>query len=302
MHIGYFIHSAETVASDFREYGAIRIQHSGSSEIPAVLVAALQILSRIQGHLLNLSGAGLADCSVVLVKGYDYGPLVPGEALLGRAEIWSNHLLGMCWSSSGATRPMPEWFGDDGADTEAMSETLMDDQAWPVFRVPFDGGHAAIVVYRNLLGDCGIDYLLTHPDWNCAQVLASCDGSWSGPGLTWKNLVRITASPDLTTNGAHDPAERLLLLLPALCQAELPADAQTRVEAALETVGAPNSSIQIMARALLDGRRHSGPGGFSKSPLSGPRLASETGSPEMAMLRALNLTETQHDGLVRALT
>ena len=46
----------------------------------------------------------LADCSAVLIKGYDYGPLVPGEPLLKRAGIWSNHLLGMCSADTGVVR------------------------------------------------------------------------------------------------------------------------------------------------------------------------------------------------------
>ncbi|MGW6206307.1 hypothetical protein ACWF9B_22030 [Streptomyces sp. NPDC055089] len=196
---------------------------------------------------------------------------------------------------------MPEWFGDDGADTEAMSETLMDDRAWQVFRVPFDGGHTAIVVYRNLLGDFGIDYLLVHPDWSRARALARFDGDWAGPGLTWKQLAQIAVSADLASTGVHEPAERWLLLLPVLCQTELPADAQAQVAAPLEAIGAPIDSIRNTARALLDGRARGGHEGLSGFPLSGARSVLGAGSPELALPRALRLSEAQHEGLVRAL-
>jgi hypothetical protein len=76
--------------------------------------------------------------------------------LLEHAGFWSNHLLGVCWPASGDVRPTPEWFGDDGADTNAMSGILLDAQAWPAFRIPFDACHSAVVVYRNLVGDWGI--------------------------------------------------------------------------------------------------------------------------------------------------
>ncbi|MFC1403558.1 MULTISPECIES: TetR/AcrR family transcriptional regulator [Streptacidiphilus] len=81
----------------------------------------------------------------MLIKGYDYGPLVAGEWLLERAGFWSNHLLAMCRFTAGETRPAPEWFGDDGADTDALSEVLQNDQVWPAFRLPFQGGHSAVV-------------------------------------------------------------------------------------------------------------------------------------------------------------
>jgi hypothetical protein len=51
-----------------------------------------------------------------------------------------------------------------------MSEILLDAQAWPAFRIPFDVGHSAVVVYRNLVGDYGIDYLLAHPDGTGAEM------------------------------------------------------------------------------------------------------------------------------------
>ncbi|KDN88072.1 hypothetical protein [Kitasatospora cheerisanensis] len=56
----------------------------------------------------------------MLIKGYDLGPLVEGEWLLDRAGFWPNHLLTMCRFTPGEERPEPEWFGADGADTDAL--------------------------------------------------------------------------------------------------------------------------------------------------------------------------------------
>jgi hypothetical protein len=235
----------------------------------------------------------------VLIRGYDYAALTPGEPLLEQAGFWSNHLLGMV--AVGTTGPTPEWFGDDGADTEELSETLLDDLAWPVFRIPFNGDHTAVVVYRNLVGDYGIDFLLTRPDWARAQTVASFDGDWSGPGLSWRSLIRIADTPDLATRGLHAAAGRLLLLLPCLCGAELPVEAPARVAAALAAVGAPDDGAQDTAELLLSGRRaarHRGPGG---SPLSGGRPDRETGADEHALLSTLAITEAEGRALAGAL-
>ncbi len=51
----------------------------------------------------------------MLIKGYDAGPLVPGESLLVHPGFWSNYLLAMCsdgecperWFQSGSARTAP---------------------------------------------------------------------------------------------------------------------------------------------------------------------------------------------------
>lgn len=239
----------------------------------------------------------------VLIKGYDYGPLVAGEWLLERAGFWSNHLLAMCRFTSGGTRPAPEWFGDDGADTDALSEVLLNDQAWPAFRIPFQGGHSAVVVYRNLIGDFGIDYVLTQADWPRTEVLSSFDGDWYGPGLSWRDIVHIAETPDLTAPGVHDIAARFLLLLPLLADDELPPAAPARVSAALTAVGAPEDSAQDTADHLLRNRRPAARNrGGADSPLSGgSNRHTEPDSDESAVLWALTLTRSQSDALADAL-
>ncbi|WP_405443320.1 hypothetical protein OG373_37835 [Streptomyces avidinii] len=187
----------------------------------------------------------------MLIKGYDDGPLVAGESLLARPGFWSNYLMAMCGDGSSAACPVPEWFGDDGADTDALSEVLFDPERWPVFRVPAEDGPGAVVIYRNLVGDYGIDCLLTHPGRSSAQQVASWEGDLSGPGLTWHELVRLADSPSPAAEGVEDTGARLLLVLPLLTDSDLPESAPARLSAALSSAGAPQDTVFSTAEHLL---------------------------------------------------
>ncbi|MEV0494606.1 hypothetical protein [Streptomyces atratus] len=187
----------------------------------------------------------------MLIKGYDDGPLVAGESLLAHPGFWSNYLMAMCGDGAGAERPVPEWFGDDGADTDALSEILFDPERWPVFRVPAADGLGVVVVYRNLVGDYGIDYLLTHPGRSYAQQIASWEGALSGTGLTWHELVRIADNPAPAAEGVEDSAARLLLALPLLNDMHSPESAPARLSAALTAAGAPQDTAPDTAGLLL---------------------------------------------------
>ncbi|MFH8837262.1 hypothetical protein [Streptomyces sp. NPDC017868] len=206
----------------------------------------------------------------MLIKGYDVGPLVAGESLLARPGFWSNYLLAMCSNGGCAERPVPEWFGEDGADADALSEVLFDSERWPAFRVPAENGPGAVVVYRNLDGDCGTDYLLTHPGRSCVEQIASWDGDFSGTGLTWRELIRIADSPSLSAEGIQDTAIRFLLLLPLLTDPDVPEAASARLIAALVVVGAPQDTASITAEHLLAHlTKRSGHDLMWASPLSG---------------------------------
>ncbi|MFJ6581169.1 hypothetical protein ACIQMY_34980 [Streptomyces sp. NPDC091368] len=187
----------------------------------------------------------------MLIKGYDVGPLVAGESLLARPGFWSNYLLSMCSDGGCAERPVPEWFGEDGADVDALSEVLFDPEGWPVFRVPAEDGPGAVVIYRNLDGDYGTDYLLTRSGRSCVEQIASWDGDFSGTGLTWRELIRIADSPSFAADGVHDTAVRSLLLLPLLSDPDVPESASARIAAALAVAGAPGDTASIAAEHLL---------------------------------------------------
>ncbi|MFJ3504897.1 MULTISPECIES: hypothetical protein [unclassified Streptomyces] len=188
----------------------------------------------------------------MLIEGYDDGPLAAGEPLLDRPGFWSNHLPVLCGDGTCAERPVPEWFGEDGADADALSELLFDSERWPVFRVPSETGPGAVVVYRNLIGEYGTDYLLTDPDGNRARRIGGWDGDFTGAGLTWRELTGIADGPSSTADGVQAPASRLLLLLPLLADPDVPDDeASARVTAALVVVGAPPRTAPATADHLL---------------------------------------------------
>ncbi|MFZ4297261.1 hypothetical protein ACOZE3_04960 [Streptomyces cinereoruber] len=175
----------------------------------------------------------------MLIKGYGVGPLVPGESLLAQSGFWSNYLLAMCSVGGCAERPVPEWFGEDGADVDAVSEVLFDPDRWPVFRVPADDGPGVVVIYRNLEGEYGTDYLITHPGRSRAEQIAGWDEDFSGTGLTWPELIRIADNPSRVDEGVRDTATRLLLLLPLLTDPDVQETASARLIAALTATGTP---------------------------------------------------------------
>ncbi|MGW0605347.1 hypothetical protein [Streptomyces sp. NPDC002640] len=198
----------------------------------------------------------------MLITGYDGGPLVPGEALAGRPGFWSTYLMALCGDGRCAERPVPEWFGEDGADADALSEVLFDPERWPVFRVPASVGPGAVVIYRNLHGDHGTDYLLTHPGRGPAEQIARWEGDFSGTGLTWRELTRTADNPSPADEGVQGAdvqgaAVRLLLLLPLLSDPLLTdpdgwETASARVVTALTAVGAPHGTVRLAAEHLLD--------------------------------------------------
>ncbi|MFC7922464.1 hypothetical protein [Streptomyces cinereoruber] len=220
----------------------------------------------------------------MLIEGYDDGPLTAGEPLLDRPGFWSNHLLVLCGYGDCAERPDPEWFGDDGADADALSEVLFDPGHWPVFRVPAGTGPGAVVVYRNLAGDYGTDYLLTGPDGSGTRRIARWDADFTGAGLTWRELTGIADGHPSTTEpteaaespepaeGVRDTASRLLLLLPLLTDPDVPEEASARVATALTEVGAPAYTASATADHLLAHfERRSRHDPAWASPLSGGR-------------------------------
>ncbi|MET7813873.1 hypothetical protein ABZT26_23835 [Streptomyces sp. NPDC005395] len=114
-----------------------------------------------------------------------------------------------------------------GADYEAagaFQHRLFAQASWPTFTIPLRTGHRIHIVYRTFEEDEGVDYLLHHPDWDLAELLATEEGHFMGPGLSWPELVAAAgnALPGGTTTAPH---ARLLLLLPALGNDAPPNDA-----------------------------------------------------------------------------
>ncbi|MET8957634.1 hypothetical protein ACWEO4_45320 [Streptomyces sp. NPDC004393] len=161
------------------------------------------------------------------IPGYEGGPLVAGSAYLDDPLFWPVH-LGTWLRGEDAQRAA---FGADWDPAMELYRALSDDYEWPVFSVPLRSGHTIYVVYRNLDGDRGVDYLIHHPAWSTAENLAVDDGHFMGPGMAWPEL--LSAARQLVQKGVGDIDARLLLLFPTLGDARLPDEAVLPLTAAL---------------------------------------------------------------------
>ncbi|WP_372348175.1 hypothetical protein [Streptomyces sp. KL116D] len=183
----------------------------------------------------------------MLIEGYDGGPLAAGEPLLARPGFWSNHLAEVCAGTASGEPFRPEWFGEDGADVDAMTEALLDPERWPVFRVLTADGSGVAVVFRNRPGDYGTDFLRVPPGGHGpARRIA-------GSGLTWPELIALADAPGPGAAGTEAPAVRLLLLTPVLDDLEVEQEAAARVGAALTAVGVPDDIAPSTTLRLLSG-------------------------------------------------
>ncbi|WP_405926190.1 hypothetical protein [Streptomyces sp. NBC_00035] len=195
--------------------------------------------------------------------------IASAEELLGLAGFWPAYFL-PGWDGF---IEEPGLFGADEADVDAATEALYSArEVWPAYRIPLAGGHLLWIVHRNFPDDPGTDYLITHPDWDRDVPLASLEGHFSGPGLSWPELVAVADSAPARAEGVRDPALRLLLLLPAFGDADVPvAEAVSRISGALTAVGVPESAAPEVAERLLDHPFWDGPTWVTQgeSPLSG---------------------------------
>jgi hypothetical protein len=234
--------------------------------------------------------------------GYDDYPVMPGEALLEMPGFWAAY-FGWIEESE---------FGVSEAEFDEAFAALYDESEWPVFRIPFSDGHVAVVVHRNFPEDSGIEYFIQHPGWGRIGYLASLEGHWAGPGLAWRELVHIARNPGPEdAEGIRDPHQRLLLLLPALGDAERPDDAADLVIEALVSIGLPAERASRAANLLLinpmwgddvghwafpERRPDDGDGVFA-----GILECDYHHSPRCGKQLALGITREQSDRLARAL-
>ncbi|MFI6730836.1 hypothetical protein NRF20_43280 [Streptomyces sp. R-74717] len=245
----------------------------------------------------------------MLIDGFENDPLVAGENLLDLPGFWAAYLLWLCQTEE--DDPDPGWFGADEADTDAAYEALTDEERWPAFPIPFGGGHTALVVGRNLADDAGTEYFITHPDWDRHGYLATLDGHQAGPGLSWRELMHLAHTPAPDAPGVQAPYARLLLLLPALGDEDLPEDAAGLLSHALVRAGVPAEEAPRLAQALLTDHPLWEPAGWTlpgESLLSGhqehfPGIlhCDEPGSPRCGIHLAQGITRDQSDRLARAL-
>lgn len=177
--------------------------------------------------------------------------LVAGEQLAREPAFWLAHLL----VTMGDLSADADEYDVHPAAFEAMLQRLSDaEQPWPVFRVPFGGGHMAFAAYANFEDENTVEFAVRHPAWGRLGHLGQCGPESAGPGLSWAELTAIAASvPENAsdTEGLVDPAQRLLLLLPMLGDAATPEEAWGVVARALSRCGIPKDVAPRFARELL---------------------------------------------------
>ncbi|MFF7213774.1 hypothetical protein ACFZAU_25085 [Streptomyces sp. NPDC008238] len=243
----------------------------------------------------------------MLIDGFEKAPVVAGEELLALPGFWAAYLLWL--SQTEDYDPELSYFNVDGADADAAYDALNDEDRWPVFRIPFTGGHTATVLGVNIPDDPGTEYFITHPAWGRRGHLASVGGHHAGPGLSWRELHHIARRPDHDAPGIHDEHARLLLLLPALGDQDTPEDAADHVGKALSHVGILPS--RGLAESLLTDHPLWEPVEWTPlapSPLSGSQepfrgilQCDEPMSPRCGIRIAQGITREQSDRLARAL-
>ncbi|MGW0798118.1 hypothetical protein [Streptomyces sp. NPDC002692] len=187
------------------------------------------------------------------IPGYEGGPLTYQTGLLDEPLFWLGHLYS-CVQSEEAEELL---FGADYDAAGDFQRRLWERAEWPAFTVPLPVDHRLYVVYRTLADDTGTDYLLHHPDWAQVELLARDDGHFMGPGLSWTELV-AAADNALPGGSTTDPHARLLLLLPAFGDVEVPDNAAGRLAGALRA----RTSVEdpeTLASALLKDQGAPGP-------------------------------------------
>ncbi|MEU8513537.1 hypothetical protein AB0C76_18390 [Kitasatospora sp. NPDC048722] len=234
---------------------------------------------------------------VPIAEFLDGDEVVAGDHLADDLAFWFTHFV----ISFGVEDEAAEEYGVDPEAHEAMIARLGDaEEPGTALRVPFEGGHSAYVVWQNWEDESTVDYLVHHPAWGRLGFLAQDGPHGSGPGLSWPELVKLAGSAQDGADGLADPARRLLLLLPALGDADTPAGARGVVADALADVGFPAEAADELATHLLGESGRADRPTWSVREGSPIPVCSSDHSPRQVPL-ALGITAEQADALAAAL-
>ncbi len=224
--------------------------------------AATHGLRRLpRGAIVRREGVILADVShdavpaPVRIPGYrPENPLNRRPELLEERLFWLVHLYDGAQGEIGRRLFGSEHTWDDYV---RFQRRVWRRDALPTFTLPLATGHRLHVVYSISDGDAGVDYLLHHPDWDEADVIAVHAGEGMVPGLSWPELL-AAADNGPSGAGSMDFHARLLLLLPACADGSTPGGEIHRLAAALRArvgVEAP----EALASAIVERWSASGP-------------------------------------------
>ncbi len=142
-----------------------------------------------------------------------------------------------------------EAFTVDVADCLEYFDRLTDPEEWPVFRIGLRDGYEIDLVYWNEPDDNSTEYVLSRPGRKSKLDLATVGGHELRPGLSWPELM-AAASFFGEPSGIVEPHARLLLLLPAFGDADLPPGANEMAAAALTSCGAGAVAEELAAYML----------------------------------------------------
>ncbi|MBC6456542.1 hypothetical protein [Actinomadura sp. HBU206391] len=201
------------------------------------------------------------DLHPVAIPGYSGGPYTHHREFLDEHLFWLGHLH----SCAGSEEAEELLFGPDYEASGEFHLQMNDTADWPTFTLALTAGHRFHIVCRTFEDDPGTDYLLHHPDWEQAELLAADEGHFMGPGLSWPELTAIAFNGQ-PGGSAADPHARLLLLLPALGDDDLPDDAPAILAPALaDRTAVPDPGR--LAELLLEGQGACGPAHWTTSDL-----------------------------------
>jgi hypothetical protein len=125
---------------------------------------------------------------------------------------------------------------------EETGNLLADPRAWPLFEVELGAGAALAVIYRNLKDELGIDYLVSAGRDGEWVEIASIEGHFRGPGLSWPELARVGRR-----QRSEDQARTLLLLAPILGDIE----AEQNLEAIAQAIRSCGGTGDVETLASL---------------------------------------------------
>jgi hypothetical protein len=188
----------------------------------------------------------------VMIAGYEDLPLIDGTQFLTDPLFWPTYL---CDAFYHDTSMVIAAFEVDEEDTYSFFRGLNNPEAWPVYRLALrDGQHEIDVVSRNVPGAGNTEYILCRPGGQHPLELAVIGGHEFRPGLSWPELVAAANWSDAPF-GVAEPHARLLLLLAAFGDPDVPAEATTALTAALTKYGA-GSRAGDFAEWVLHGPDH----------------------------------------------
>ncbi|XVU25456.1 hypothetical protein ACQPZJ_51220 [Actinoplanes sp. CA-054009] len=171
---------------------------------------------------------------VARYDGVDPSVLTDGAWLLDQPGFWLRLVDGF----TGADL-WPDFSVFD--DMEALDERIRQSGTWPVLQVT---DHLAVILWHGHDHEGGIDYVILPPESARCLSIAAVEGHGYGPGLSWPETLRAVNHGHLGT-----PAQRLLLLLPALGDAATPPEATDLVASALHELAAPEANPASLHQA-----------------------------------------------------